>query len=248
MVAGATGRRSVSIKDFLSLKIPLPSIDIQKEIVEKIERQKRIIEGVNNILENWQINKDLFSDGFKKISYPNTLIKTGSTPSRQNLEYFKGDINWFKSGELKNKIISESVEKITNEAIKNSNARLLSKNTVLVALIGATIGDVAILAKEGSINQNVGAFMPWKKCNPKYLFWFLRCYVEDIKKQKKEGAQPNLNLDNLKKFKIILPPMRIQERIVEQLDKEIEMLEKICELKIQVQERIEKILKEVWGG
>lgn len=244
----AGGIKNESGADFLmKFQIPLPPLEKQREIVEKIERQKAIIEGVKNILENWQINKTLFDGGFEQINYPSNLIVTGGTPSRQNQDYFKGNNNWFKSGELRNAIIFNSVEKITNEAIKNSNARLLPKNTVLIALIGATMGDVAILAKEGGTNQNVGAFMPWKKCDSKYLFWFLSFFVEDIKKQKKEGAQPNLNLDNLKKLKIILPPAIIQKQIVAQLDKEMETLGKVRELKKHAEERINKILEEVWG-
>lgn len=58
---------------------------------------------------------------------------------------------------------------------------------------------------------------------------------------------PKINQDQLSKIKIPLPPIEIQKQIVARLDKEMETLEKIRELKTQAEERINKILEEVWG-
>lgn len=140
-----------------TLEIPLPSIDEQKVIVAQIEKQKAIIKGADLVLKNWEVNK---FEEFPTVKYDPKLIGSGGTPSRINPDYFSGNINWFKSGELNNTTIYNSVEKITEDAIKSSNAKVLPINTVMLALIGATIGDVGILGKEGSTNQNVGYFLP----------------------------------------------------------------------------------------
>lgn len=247
MVSGATGRRSVENDDFLSLQIPLPPLEVQNEIVEKIEKQRQIIEGAEKIEEGWNIDDELFSKHNEKIFYPSNLIATGGTPSRSNSKYFEGSINWFKSGELNNSVISESSEKISERAVKESNAKIFPVNTVLIALIGATIGDIGILSKDGAVNQNVGAFLPYEKIIPKYLYWYLRNYSEEIRKKQKQGAQPSLNLSDLKKLEIPLPSIEVQKRIILKLDQQMNVVESTRFLKSEAEEQIQKILNKVWG-
>lgn len=78
----------------------------------------------------------------KKIS---TFCKTGSggTPSRSNNAFFEnGTIPWVKSGELKNRYITEVEEYITDFAVEKSSAKLVSKGSLLIAMYGATVGEV----------------------------------------------------------------------------------------------------------
>jgi len=79
------------------------------------------------------------------------LYNTGSggTPSRRHPEYFEGgSVNWVKSQELLDSFILSTEERITNQALQDSSAKLFPANTVLIALYGATIGKLAILASE----------------------------------------------------------------------------------------------------
>jgi len=76
MVSGATGRRSVEVDNFLELQIPLPPLEVQNEIVEKIEKQKQIIEGVERIEKSWTIADDIFI-GDKKNIADIAIIKGG---------------------------------------------------------------------------------------------------------------------------------------------------------------------------
>ena len=84
---------------------------------------------------NWQIKK--LGEVCKTTS--------GGTPSRKNKNYYSGTIPWVKSGELDRGIIFDTEEKITEEAIKNSSAKIFPKGTLLIALYGATIGKLAFL-------------------------------------------------------------------------------------------------------
>ncbi|MBK6791342.1 MAG: restriction endonuclease subunit S [Anaerolineales bacterium] len=83
---------------------------------------------------------------FTSIDYIG-LVCNGSTPSRKVPSYWNGDIPWISSGEVRNSIIKESREQITQEGYKNSSVRLLPKGTVLLAMIGEgkTRGQTAIL-------------------------------------------------------------------------------------------------------
>jgi type I restriction-modification system DNA methylase subunit/restriction endonuclease S subunit len=237
-------RMNFKFEDMVAWKIPLPSIEEQNVIVVQIEKQKAIIEGVDLVLKNWEVNK---FEEFSTVKYDAKLIGSGGTPSRTNPSFFSGNINWFKSGELNNTTIYESSEKINEEAIKNSNAKLLPVNTVMLALIGATIGDVGILGKEGSTNQNVGYFLPSEEFIPKYLFYFFLSYGTELKKQQKEGAQPNLNLGDLRNLSIPKPSIEIQQKIVNELEKKMIVINGIDILKTEAQKKINQILADVWG-
>ena len=86
---------------------------------------------------------------------------SGGTPSRKQSEYYEGDIPWVKSGELHDSVITSTEEHLSETALQNSSAKLCPKNTLLVALYGATIGKLGILATEAATNQAVCAiFLP----------------------------------------------------------------------------------------
>src|SRR5436309_9891760 len=68
---------------------------------------------------------------------------TGGTPSRKVPAYFGGSIPWVKSGDLNDGVLSTTEEKITQDALQNSAAKLLPAGTVSIALYGATIGKLA---------------------------------------------------------------------------------------------------------
>ncbi len=77
---------------------------------------------------------------------------SGGTPSRKNEGFYGGHINWLKTQELQNCFIFDTGEKITEDALKRSSAKLFPENTVIVAMYGATMGQLALLAKPSSTN------------------------------------------------------------------------------------------------
>jgi len=87
---------------------------------------------------------------------------SGGTPSRKRTEYFQGDIPWIKTGELKETIIYDSEEMITEQAINNSNAKIFPKGSVAIAMYGATIGRTSILGIDCATNQACAVGIPYK--------------------------------------------------------------------------------------
>lgn len=86
-------------------------------------------------------------------------IASGGTPNRKKSEYFEnGTIPWVKTGDLKPQYINEAIDCITKDGLENSSARLFPKETVLIAMYGATIGATSILGIEASTNQACAAF------------------------------------------------------------------------------------------
>ncbi|HFJ1650780.1 TPA: restriction endonuclease subunit S [Campylobacter coli] len=147
---------------------------------------------------------------------------SGGTPSRNKKEYWEnGNIKWLKSGELNDGYIDFIEENITEEAIKNSSAKIFQKGTLLIAMYGATAGKLGILNLDSTTNQAICAFLHKDKnikFLEKFLFYFLFFLRDKIIKDSFGGAQPNINQTYIKNLQIPLPPIKEQEQITSHLD------------------------------
>ncbi|ELN9114866.1 restriction endonuclease subunit S [Campylobacter coli] len=147
---------------------------------------------------------------------------SGGTPSRNKKEYWEnGNIKWLKSGELNDGYIDFIEENITEEAIKNSSAKIFQKGTLLIAMYGATAGKLGILNLDSTTNQAICAFLHKDKnikFLEKFLFYFLFFLRDKIIKDSFGGAQPNINQTYIKNLQIPLPPLKEQEQIASHLD------------------------------
>lgn len=158
---------------------------------------------------------------------------SGGTPSRKHEEYYNGDILWIKTGELNNGWIYDTEEKITDEGLKKSSAKLFPPYSVLIAMYGATIGKVAILGVPATTNQACACAV----CNQSLLYMYLFYYCISQKnvfiEKGKGGAQPNISQIILKQHPIPLPTLSEQQRIVERIE---ELFAKLDEAKERLQE------------
>lgn len=158
---------------------------------------------------------------------------SGGTPSRKHEEYYNGDILWIKTGELNNGWIYDTEEKITDEGLKKSSAKLFPPYSVLIAMYGATIGKVAILGVPATTNQACACAV----CNQSLLYMYLFYYCISQKnvfiEKGKGGAQPNISQIILKQHPIPLPPLSEQQRIVGRIE---ELFAKLDEAKERLHE------------
>jgi type I restriction enzyme S subunit len=152
-------------------------------------------------------------------------LSTGGTPSRTNPEYFdNGTINWLVSGDINKREIFECDGKITELGYKNSNAKYLPVNSVLIALNGQgkTRGSVAILRIKATCNQSLVAISPKNNedLDTKYLFYCLDSKYEEIRKLTGDSGNDRrgLNMPLIRKIKINVPDIATQTKIVEKLD------------------------------
>lgn len=147
-------------------------------------------------------------------------ITSGGTPSRAKSEYYEhGNIAWIKTGDLHNKVVTFASEFITEAGLKNSSARMYPKNTILLAMYGATIGACSILKIEACTNQACAAFTPNSKVDTLFLYYLLKYNQPTFIAAGAGGAQPNISVTYLKNFSIPLPPLNEQKRIAAILDK-----------------------------
>ena len=146
-------------------------------------------------------------------------VITGGTPSTKNKDFWEGgDIPWLNSGELNQNIVKTTRNYITELGLKNSSARLMPANTVLIALTGATTGVVGFLTFEASANQSVTGILPSNKHFPKYLFYYLKSIRPKVLHDAYGGAQPHISQGYVKELKIPLPPLDQQKKIAAILD------------------------------
>ncbi len=170
-------------------------------------------------------------------------VITGGTPSTTKKEYWEnGTIPWLPSGKCQNCEIISAEKFITKEGLKNSAARMMPKETVVMALTGATTGKIGILKIEASANQSVTGILPSEEHLPKFLFYYLRTIRNKILAQAYGGAQPHISQEFVKKLKIPLPPLSTQKAIV----KILEQAEQLKQKREQADKLMDDYLKSVF--
>ncbi|EAI5290240.1 restriction endonuclease subunit S [Campylobacter coli] len=244
-VGGGTHTAKLNLNILEKCPIALPPLKEQERIVGILDESFAKIDESIKILEQDLLNLDeLMQSALQKAFNPlkdnakenyklpqgwewkslgeiaNT--SSGGTPSRNKKEYWEnGNIKWLKSGELNDGYIDFIEENITEEAIKNSSAKIFQKGTLLIAMYGATAGKLGILNLDSTTNQAICAFLHKDKnikFLEKFLFYFLFFLRDKIIKDSFGGAQPNINQTYIKNLQIPLPPIKEQEQITSHLD------------------------------
>ena len=144
--------------------------------------------------------------------------QSGATPSRMNKDYYGGNIPWLKTGDLNDGTIIYIPEYITQRALEETSVRLNPKGSVLIAMYGATIGKIGILSFPATTNQACCACYEYS-INQMFLFYFLLANREIFIAMGGGGAQPNISKEKIISTNMPLPPLKEQERIVEEIER-----------------------------
>ncbi len=211
-----------------TIKVPLPPLPVQQEIVRILDAFTSLTAELTAELtaRKKQYNyyrdqllsfdgSDIFED-LGKVCH----VSSGGTPSRSKREFWEnGNVPWLKSESCNNESVYYADNFITELGLKNSSAKLLEKDTVLIALVGATIFKTAYLEFEGTTNQNIANIksIDHNVLNNKFVFYYITNLYSELKSKMRNYGM--LNLSTLKQFKIPIPPLPVQEEIVAILDK-----------------------------
>jgi len=229
---------------FLNLKIPLPPLDVQKQIVEKIEKQKSIIQGAEKILEGWEFDYKDFKIKLRlreivkiisKSVEPTTLNSTRvNFIGLENIESNTGRIINFLPKDPK--------------TIKSTKF-IFQKGQILYAKLRPYLNKVWVAEFNGICSTDIWVLDSISKYDNRVIAAALRRkrFVSQVKDLMEGVHLPRINRNRFLNLEIYLPPLDVQQKIVEELDKEMEALEKVRMLKEKAEKRIEQILKEVWG-
>lgn len=253
----------VITKDMLyEIKVPFLSLDIQLKIVnildntyELIDKRKIQIQQLDELVKSRFI--EMFGDpvknpkGWEKTNIGAKFeIKTGATPSRKENTYWEnGTIPWIKTTELKEIVINNTEEYITEEGYNNSSVNLLPKDTILIAMYGQgkTRGMTGKLGIEATTNQACASILPNGEENMDFVWYQLKLSYEDLRNLGRGGSQPNLNTNLIKSYELIFPPIELQDKFVGfvyQVDKlKFEMEKSLKELEDNFNSLIQKAFK-----
>ena len=217
-----------------SMEIKLPPLKTQRYIADILSSYDNLIENNQKqikLLE--EATQRLYKEWFVDLRFPgheNTkivdglpegwqyeklgdLVKTtsGGTPSRRKSEYYvNGNIRWIKTKELNDRFIFETEEHITEDAVKNSSAKVLPEGALIVAMYGATIGKIGITAAEMACNQACCAFISFDDMISKeYLYCWLMDNREYLVSQGKGAAQSNLSQEMIRNFSLLCPDKKV---------------------------------------
>lgn len=232
----------LAITRLKQIQIPLPPLKEQERIVGILDESFAKIDESIKILEQDLLNLDeLMQSALQKAFNPlkdnvkenyklpqswewKSLgeigeIITGTTPSKNNPNFYGNEYPLFKPSDLNGDIIikyaSDNLSKLGFD-----NARNLPKDTILVVCIGASIGKVGLSGVNGSCNQQINAIIPNSAFTSKYLFFVcLSNYFQTIlKKNASQTTLPIINKTEFSKLQIPLPPIKEQEQITSHLD------------------------------
>ena len=165
--------------------------------------------------------------------------QSGATPSRLRKDYYGGNIPWLKTGDLNDGFITEIPESITNTALQETSVKLNPKDSVLIAMYGATIGKVGILTYPATTNQACCACTEYI-VDKLYLFYFLLAYRNAFIAMGGGGAQPNISKEKIITTLMPLPPLQEQKRIVDSIGHWLSLVNSIEENKDNLQDTIKQ--------
>ncbi|MDZ7540896.1 MAG: restriction endonuclease subunit S [Clostridium perfringens] len=245
-----TGIINIKLNDYLNnTEITIPNLEVQNRIAEVlnktqelIDKRKEQIESLDELVKSKFI--EMFGDPVTNLKKWDKVaigemfeIKTGATPSRKENSYWEGGtIPWVKTTELKEYIINETEEYITEDGFNNSSVNLLPKDTILIAMYGQgkTRGMTGKLGIEATTNQACAAILPNNNENMDFVWYQLRLLYDELRALGQGGSQPNLNTNLVKTYQLIFPPVELQnefERFIKHIDKlKFEMEKSLKEL------------------
>ena len=139
----------------------------------------------------------------------------GGTPSRNKEDYWNGDIAWINSGEVNEFRITKPSEYITEEGLKNSATKLLPRKTTVLAITGATLGQVSLLEIDTCANQSVIGVLENDILPYEYIYPLINDRISELCSHMTGGAQQHINKNNVEGLCIIVPPSDVIERYKE---------------------------------
>lgn len=221
--------------DFRALKIAVPPLPVQEEIVRILDKFTELTAKLTAELtarkQQYEYYKSSLLTFGNEIEWKSLgdvcIVQAGGTPSKNESLYWEnGNIKWLSSTVCKNqKNVDEITNYITEQGLLKSSAKMMKANTTLIALVGATIGKVAFLPFEAAINQNIAGIYPINDndVDPSYVYYACAMLYPKFL-ELSSGKLAMANLSFVRNLKIPIPPLEKQQRIVDILDR----FDKLC--------------------
>lgn len=249
--------KEISKTNFSKIKIPLPPLEVQKAIVEQVEVKQNAINHAKGVIRNLEKERRYFGQEIKRLKNVELIeigelceLMTGGTPASTIKDYYEnGNIKWLVSGDIHQGEIYDCKGRITELGLKESNARFLPIDSVLIALNGQgkTRGTVALLRTKATCNQSLVSINPKNKQTliPEFLFIVLQSMYQEIRNITGDTQRRGLNMPLIRKIKIPLPPLEVQKQLVSEAENEKEIIQSNRRLIEIMDGKIDKVLSDI---
>jgi len=220
--------KEISKTDFCSLEIPLPPIEVQREIVAEIEGYQKIIDGARQVVDNWKPHIDIDPDWpMMKLGDVFKLTSGRFLPQKDQI---MGDYNVYGG----------------NGVTGKHNAFFIDKPTLIIGRVGENCGAVHITDPKSWVTDNALLVNEYLlTIEPYYLLQILK--QVNLNNYAKRGGQPSISQTTIYALSIPLPPLEIQRAIVAEIEAEQKAVNGCRELIVLYEGKIKAIIERVWG-
>jgi type I restriction enzyme S subunit len=243
----------IYFKDYKNEKFNLDSLDKQKEIIESLGRCEKVIESRKQelqLLDEFIKARfvEMFGDSVSnekgwKVDTVESLCKEiygGGTPSKAHPEYYEdGVIPWVSSKDMKTDLLTDSLIRINQLGVDNSTARMVPINSVIMVIRSGILKHtlpVAINAVPITVNQDLKVFIPGEKILARFLAVQFKMHEKDILSGVRAVTADNIEFNSLRKRKMIVPPIELQQKYVS-------LLEQVDKSKVKAQKALDETQK-----
>jgi len=220
-----TANVSLSLTNLASVPVILPPLDEQRRIVDLIAAidtaAKAAEEEAAASIHVWRDISRSSGASQPKVAIGDlvTVAKSGGTPSRTVASNFNGSIPWLKSGEVRGREIRSTEECISESALASSATWLVPAGAVLIAMYGATAGQVGQAAAPLATNQAVLALLAdTSVVSQDLLFHIIAAAADDLKAKAIGAAQPNISKKIVVAHEVAVAPFQDQSALVGMLN------------------------------
>lgn len=173
---------------------------------------------------------------------------SGGTPNTKEDGFYGGGIPWVKSGELSQREVYSTEETISEIGLENSSAKWVEPDSVLIAMYGATVGQVSILKVRATTNQAVCSIRVKQGLRSKYLVELLRLSKALLLSKRVGGAQPNISQQIIRDLEIMVPPDELQVEFADRAEHVERLLSHIEIAGRRVDQMFERLLRRAFDG
>lgn len=223
----AINQASINQKELGAIKLPTPSLDEQRRLVDILTRAESIVRLRREALKKAQeIIPALFVDMFgdpatNPKGWPSSRLASlvsfvsGGTPTKSREDYWQGSIPWVSPKDMKVSEIFDSLDHVNESALSETNLKLIPIGAILVVVRGMILAHTVPIAEAAIplvINQDIKALIPSAKVNSTFVAWAFKVCQDHLLGMVETAAHGTKKLETrrLEDFQFPVPPLELQ--------------------------------------
>ncbi|HAX7313337.1 TPA: restriction endonuclease subunit S [Escherichia coli] len=240
-IGGKMQMPQIATPDTDKFEVPIPcpdnpekSLAIQSEIVRILDKFTALTAELTAELNMRKKQYNYYRDQLLSFKEGEVEWKTlgeigkwygGGTPSKNKIEFWEnGSIPWISPKDMGRTLVDSSEDYITEEAVLQSSTKLIPANSIAIVVRSSILDKVlpsALIKVPATLNQDMKAVIPHENILVKYIYHMIGSRGSDILRAAKKtgGSVASIDSKKLFSFKIPVPNINEQQRIVEILDK-----------------------------